>query len=378
MNFLYKIFKQDPTSRQGVITITSSLGIAANSIIAIIKIVAGLAVSSIAVVSEGVNNATDALGSIIALVGARLSGKHPTEKHPFGFGRIEYLTGLIISFLIILSGYELLKESIHLIRNPAELNISVLTISIVAVTAVIKLLLGIYTIRMGNKINSNALKAIGVEGKQDSFVSVITIISAILFIIYGVSIDAYAGIIISLIIIKAGLGALAGTVSDILGTKGDKELAEKLYSRIRSTDGIINVADMMLHSYGPDRYSGSVNVEIDHSKTVGEIYKVLHDLQLRIMHEDNITMVFGIYAVDNDTNRSNEMRLNIAAFIKDKPLIKSFHALYFDENEDKIYCDFIVDYREKDWDGLRNEFTRYMKDLYPTSSLELVIETEYV
>ncbi len=378
MKFLYRIFKQDPENRDSVLTVTSSLGIAVNLLVAAVKILAGLAVSSIAVVSEGVNNATDAASSILALVGVRLAGKHPTAKHPFGYGRIEYLTSLVIAVLILFSGYELVRESIDMIFHPSKLEISLVTMLIVAVTAVIKFLLGTYTMKMGKKVNSSTLVALGMDGRNDSFISLITIVSALIFIFTDFSVDAYAGIIISLLILKAGLEVLGGTVGDLLGRSGDQELAAKLYRLIRETPGVINVADMMLHNYGPDKYSGSVNVEIDHAKTVGDIYEILHKLQLQIMHEYQVTMVFGIYAVNPDHEGTRQMRKDIVQFVREHHHIKSFHALYLDREAKRIYCDFIVDYELKDWKGLDSEFTGYMKERYPDYSLELVIETEFV
>jgi len=135
---------------------------------------------------------------------------------------------------------------------------------------------------------------------------------------------------------------------------------------------------MMLHNYGPDAYSGSVNVEMDQGKTVGEIYQILHALQLRIMHEHQVTMVFGVYAVDNAGEGAKALRAAIGSFIHGREHVKSFHAVYLEQETGKIYCDFIVDYKLRDWDGLRAEFADYMAQQYPGHGLELVIETEFV
>ena len=136
--------------------------------------------------------------------------------------------------------------------------------------------------------------------------------------------------------------------------------------------------DMMLHNYGPEAWSGSVNVEIDHKKTVGEIYQFLHELQLRIMHEYHVTMVFGVYAVDYDGEYMKELRKTIAGFIRKQEHVKSFHAVYIDQRSDKIYCDFIVDYELKDWEELKKEFEQYMAEKYTGKEVVLTIETEYV
>lgn len=378
MKVFYKLFRQDPESRDGIIATTSGIGIIANLFIALVKIIVGLLASSIAIVSEGANNAADVLSSVMTLLGAKLAKKHPDETHPFGYGRIEYLSGLVIAVVILVTGIEMLISSIKLVFHPEDISVSYLALATVAFSAIIKFFLGNYTIKMGKKAGSGALEAVGVDCRADSFASTVTIISAIVFIAFSWNIDAYAGVITSLLIIKAGYDALMGTVGDIIGRPGDEELAAKIYKEVRSTEGILAAVDMMLHNYGPDAWSGSVNVEIDHKKTVGEIYQFLHELQLRIMQEYHVIMVFGVYAVDHDGAYIKELRKNISSFARAKENVKSFHAVYIDEKRDEIYCDFIVDYKLRDWEALEAEFLEYMSGLYPDKKTILTIETEYV
>lgn len=378
MNFVYKLFRLDPESREDIISATSGLGIVVNLLIAAAKVVVGLLASSIAIVSEGVNNASDALTSVLTLVGTKLAGKHPDKDHPFGYGRIEYLTSLVISVLILVTGIEMLISSVKLVFNPEELSISYISLIIVAVSAVIKFFLGIYTIKMGKKADSGALEAVGLDCRNDSFVSIVTILSAVVFLVFHISVDAYVGIFTSLIIIKAGVDVLKDTVSELLGRPGEKDLATALYREILKQDGIVGAADMMLHNYGPDAYSGSVNIEIDHSKTVGEAYQFIHQLQLRIMHEFHVVMVFGIYAVDNDHEYIKALRKTVGKFVSAHEHVKSFHAVYLEPDSDRLYCDLVVDYELEDWDALREEFRAYMKERYPDKQLELTVETEFV
>lgn len=378
MNLFYKLFKQDPNTREGIIVTTSGMGILVNLLIAVTKIVIGLISSSIAIISEGANNAGDALSSVMALIGAKLAKKHPDEKHPFGYGRIEYLCGLVIAVVILVTGIELLIGSAKRIFHPEALHISYIALVLVALSAAVKFFLGNYTVRMGRKVGSTALEAVGTDCKTDCFASIITIVSALIFLVFKWNVDAYAGVITSLLLIKAGVEALRETLGEILGRPGDKELAAKLYKEIRSTDGILAAVDMMLHNYGPEAWSGSVNVEIDHKKTVGEIYQFLHELQLRIMHEYHVTMVFGVYAVDYDGEYMKELRKTIAGFIRKQEHVKSFHAVYIDQRSDKIYCDFIVDYELKNWEGLKKEFEQYMAEKYTGKEVVLTIETEFV
>lgn len=377
MKFLCKILRQDPDSREGIISGTSALGIIVNLLIASVKVILGVLASSIAIISEGINNASDALTSVLTLLGTKLAGKKPDRKHPFGYGRIEYLTSLIIAVLILVTGAETMISSVKLIFHPSEIEISYVALIAVALSAVVKFFLGIYTMRQGKKADSGALTAVGLDCRNDAFVSIVTIVSAIIFIVFKISIDAYVGVFMSLIILKAGIEVLLDTVSELLGRPGEAELAASIYQQVRATKGVVNAADMMLHNYGPDAYSGSVNIEMDHEMTVGEVYEILHELQLRIMHEQNVTMVFGIYAVDNDHEEVREIRKSVGEFVKAQEHVTSFHAVYLDP-DDKLYCDLVVDYDLKDWDALRSEFYDYMAEKYPGKAIELTIETEFV
>lgn len=364
--------------RTGIINRTSILGIVVNVLIAGVKIAAGLLASSIAIVSEGVNNAADALTSVLTMVGTRLAGRHPDAKHPFGYGRIEYLTGLVVAVVIIVSGVQMLIESVKLIFRPEELSISYVSLAIVAVSAVVKFFLGLYTIARGRVAKSDALVGVGLECRGDSYISIITIGVAVVFLLTGVSLDAYAGVVMSAIILKAGVEVLLKIVSELIGRPGEKELATKIYQLVRATPGVVGAADMMLHNYGPNAWSGSVNVEIDHAKSVGEVYAMLHELQLGIMHEEHVTMVFGVYAVDDDHVETRRIRRTILEYVKAHEHVKSFHAVYLEPGTNRLYCDLVVDYELADWGALRADFLDYMKAKVPGRDVVLTVETEFV
>ncbi len=364
--------------RTGIINRTAILGIVVNVLIAGVKIAAGLLASSIAIVSEGVNNAADALTSVLTMVGTRLAGRHPDAKHPFGYGRIEYLTGLVVAVVIIVSGVQMLIESVKLIFRPEELSISYVSLAIVAVSAVVKFFLGLYTIARGRVVQSDALVGVGLECRGDSYISIITIGVAVVFLLTGVSLDAYAGVVMSAIILKAGVEVLLKIVSELIGRPGEKELATKIYQLVRATPGVVGAADMMLHNYGPNAWSGSVNVEIDHAKSVGEVYAMLHELQLGIMHEEHVTMVFGVYAVDDDHVETRRIRRTILEYVKAHEHVKSFHAVYLEPGTNRLYCDLVVDYELADWGALRADFLDYMKAKVPGRDVVLTVETEFV
>lgn len=364
--------------RKKLIQNTSLLGIFMNIALATVKIILGTVARSQAIIAEGINNATDIGSALFTLIGSKLAGLHPDEKHPFGYGRIEYLTSLVISIIILVTGIETTISSVKLIFNPNTLNISYISLIIIAATAIVKIIYGNFAIKVGKETDSSALVGVGLDSRNDSILSVITIISSLVFLIFGISIDAYAGILISLLIIKGGLGILKDTLSELIGRPGEEELAKNLYDIIRKSPSVLNAADMMLHNYGPGQYSGSVNIEIDHEKSVGDLYDEIHKLQLDIMHSYNVTMVFGIYAVDNDHADAKKVRDDVYEFTKNKENIKNFHAIYLDNENNKIYCDLVVDYKLKSWSPLKKEFLDYMNEKYPDKSVELTIETEFV
>ena len=378
MNGIMKLFHIDMKTREGTISGVSFLNIAVKLIIALFKIVVGALASSIAIISEGVNNATDALSSVLTFIGNKLANKKRDAEHPFGHGRVEYLTSLAVSVIILVSGAELLIDAVKLVIHPEELKISYFSLAVVAVTAVIKFLMGNYTIAQGKRVGSDGLEAIGTDCRNDSFISLTTIVSALTFLLFGLSIDAFAGIITSVMVIKAGYEILSRTISELLGQPVDRELANRLYSEIRSTEGVLNAVDLVLHNYGPETYSGSCNLEIDHDRTVGEIYDVLHALQLKIFSEYHIAMTFGIYAVDKDSDISRKLHQQIADYVKEHEHIRSYHAVYFDEIKNRIYCDLVVDFEINDFDAAIRDFVSYLQPFYPDSEIMVNIDTEFV
>lgn len=364
--------------RDKIIFKTALMGIGVNVLLFGIKLTLGLLSHSIAIISEAVNSATDVISSVLMIIGNRLSLKHPDKQHPFGYGRIEYLISLLIAAVFLVSGSELLGNSITLVIHGSDFSISVLVLVILCLSCLLKLGLAFYVIARGKECESAGLKAVGKEFLNDSLASLLTVVVSVIYLYTNRVYDAYVGIIISMLLMKNGIELLKDTAEDLLGRKGKYELAKAIYQEVRKEEYIVSAADLILHNYGPERYHGSLNVEIDHKKTVGEVYKHLHDLQLRIMHEYKVVMVFGIYAVDNDNEDTALMRKRIAAYINNHSYIRSYHALYISAEDKCIYLDFIVDYGVDDWQKIEDDFREYLLRFYPDYCLDLVVETEYI
>ena len=249
-------------SRNAVIVRTSFIGILANVLLAAFKAVVGLASSSIAIVMDAVNNVSDAASSVITIVGTKLAGKEPDRKHPFGYGRIEYLSAMVISVLVLYAGITAFVESVKKIIHPDVPDYSTVTLIIVAVAVVVKIFLGRYVKSVGEKVNSDSLVNSGKDAMLDSVISASTLVAAAIHLIFHVSLEAWLGAVIALVIIKSGVEMLRETLSQILGERADAELAREIKAAVNSYPQISGAYDLVLHNYGPDSYNGSIHIEV--------------------------------------------------------------------------------------------------------------------
>lgn len=363
-------------NREKAIMRTSVLGIVTNIVLAAIKVALGLISGSIAIMSDAINNLTDSSSSLITIVGTKLAVRPPTKKHPFGYGRIEYLTSLIIAMIVMITGFEMAKSALENIIHPKAMDFSTLTIVIIGITIFVKIWLGNHTQKVGRRVDSGALVASGIDAKNDAIVSAVTLSSAIFYIITGISVDAYAGGIISLFVIKTGIDVLRETLSKILGERGDAEIAKSIKEIVNASPIVISAHDLILHNYGPGTYTGSINVEIDHEKYVGDIYPALHHLQAEIFSKVHAYIVFGLYAVDPHSMVARDVTKALSEFVEMEPHCISFHAVTADETENKIFFDLVLDY-DCSRPEMRNRAAAFIKERFPEYHVIVTIDTEF-
>ena len=253
--------------RDRLIVRTSIIGIITNVFLAAFKVAIGLLSHSIAVVLDAVNNLSDALSSLITIIGTKLSAKLPDKKHPLGYGRIEYLTALVVAAIVLYAGATSLVESVKKIIHPETADYSVVSLVIIAVAGVVKLLLGRYVKAQGKKANSAALEASGADASFDAVLSASVLLSAIIFLIWGVSLEAWVGVVISGFIIKSGIEMITETLDDILGKRADAELTGKIRSSVLEEDEVRGVYDIIVNNYGPNKNTCSLHVESRRAST---------------------------------------------------------------------------------------------------------------
>ena len=243
-------------SRDKIIIRTSIIGILANIFLAAFKAGVGILSHSIAIVLDAVNNLSDAMSSVITIVGTKLAGKQPDKKHPLGYGRIEYLSATIISLIVLYAGITSFVESIKKILQPEKADYGTITLVIVAVAVVVKLILGRYVKGIGEEVKSDSLIASGSDAMLDSIISASTLVAALIYLGTGISLEAWLGALISVIIMKSGFEMLRGTISQILGERVSGKFTKEIKATICTLPNISGAYDLILHNYGPDRYVG--------------------------------------------------------------------------------------------------------------------------
>lgn len=348
-------------SRQEKIVKTSIIGIVVNLILVAFKAFVGIATNSIAITLDAVNNLTDALSSIITIIGAKLAGKAPDKDHPYGYGRIEYFSSVIIAAIVLWAGITALMESWPKIFTPDVTNYTNVSLLIIAVAVVVKFVLGQYVKRVGEDINSQALVASGSDAFFDSILSLSTLIAAIISIFFNISLEGILGVIISIVIIKASIDMLRETLDSMIGARVDSVLSKKIKDSILEIPGIYGVYDLSLHNYGPEDMQGSVHVEIDDTLTALDIQKLSRHISAKIFKEFSIILTVGIYA-HNDVHK--DIRDDLYNIASQYPEILEIHGFIVYEDENLITFDIIVDF-DADRESVKEKILSEIKTKHP-------------
>lgn len=361
--------------RNKIVIKTSILGIVVNILLVIFKAIIGFLANSIAIILDAVNNLTDVLSSIITIIGTKLANKLPDKNHPYGHGRIEYLTSVIIAAIILYAGIIAFRESFLKIIHPTTATYSFLSILIIAVAVLAKILLGTYVKKIGKKVNSNSLVASGEDAVMDSILSFSTLVAALISIIWHVSLEGYLGLIISLVIIKTAIGLLKESANLILGTRADSDLSKKLKERIVKFKEVQGAYDLNLHNYGPAKTVASVNIQVRNDMTAEEIHILTREIIYQIYHEYGITLTIGIYAA-NDKGEFGKIKKDLFNITKEYKEVLEVHGFYVDKKKKNIFFDLIIDFACDDKIGIRNEIVKKIKNKYPEYNYNVIIDSD--
>ncbi len=364
--------------REKTIVRTSVIGIAVNILLAAGKAIVGIFASSIAIVLDALNNLSDALSSIITIVGAKLALRPADKEHPFGHGRSEYLAALIISVIILYAGVTSLVEAVKKIREPQTPEYTTISLILVFAAVIVKIFLGLFVKSAGKKVNSQSLVASGQDALMDSIVSASTGITAVVFILTGKSFEAWLAAVISLLIIKSGIELVQETVSEILGRRIDASLSKDLKATIVSADPEITGAyDLTLNNYGPDRYLGSVHIEVPAEWSASKIDDVTRRIQKAVYDQHSVILsAVGIYSVNSKNSIAAHIKDEIETLRSSYPDILQIHGFYADVENKKLSLDVVVSFDSDDMKTCFHDFKSELEEHFSDYEINIQMDSD--
>ncbi|MBR1413895.1 MAG: cation transporter [Bacilli bacterium] len=362
--------------REKIIINTSIKGIVVNIILVTFKAIVGFLANSIAIILDAVNNLSDALSSIITIIGTKLASKKPDKKHPYGHGRIEYFSSIIIAIIVLFAGGTALKESVVKIIHPEDTNYSYVSLFIVFVAIFVKLFFGKYVEKTGKKVNSGSLIASGKDAIFDSVLSLSTFITAIISLIFHISLEGIVGVVIALFIIKSSIEILKETVNDLIGIRIDSELSKKVKESINTFDVVAGTYDLNINTYGPNRMIGSCHIEIPDNLTASDIHKLTNQISYKIYQEYGIILTVGVYASNTSDKISKSIKDELFRLASKYKHILQIHGFYVDKENDTVYFDIVMDFEEENPLIIRDEIINILQKKYPKYTYLGVIDAD--
>ena len=370
--------KMSSETRNKKIIKTSIIGIIANFILAIFKVVVGFLSGSIAIILDAVNNLSDTLSSIVTIVGVKFANRAPDKNHPLGHGRFEYLGAAIIATVISYIGFTAIFESIGKIINPNEVNYTFITFLVVSVSVIIKILLGCYYKKIAKQVDSDSLKNSGFDAMMDALISAATIVAGFIYVIWGISIEAYLATLISVFIIYSGFKMLRESFSVILGERVDSDLSRRIKQAICEIDGVYGAYDLLIHDYGTGRSYASVNIDVLDTLSVVEVDDISREVRRLVGQRFRIYVSsVGIFPINTKDKHTVEVRNNIKAMMLMNDHIRQIHGFRIDEKAKEITFDVVIDFSVKDQNALRRRIIKELKRVYPDYHFVISIDLDF-
>ena len=362
--------------REKVIVKTSVIGIVTNILLVAFKASVGLMSHSIAVILDAINNLSDALSSIVTIIGAKLGAKQPDKKHPLGYGRIEYLSSMIVAALVLYAGITSLVESVKKIIKPEAADYSAITIIIIAVAIVVKLILGMYVKKQGQKVHSGALSASGSDALFDAILSASVLVSAVVYLLWGVSLEAYVGVVIAGFIIKAGIEMMIETLNDIIGKREDAQTTKELRRIICEEESVLGAYDVTLFNYGPNKNYGSVHIELPDNLRVDDVDKITRQIQIDVYQKTGIILTgIGVYSFNTSDDEAAQMRNAIRKTVLSHEWALQMHGFYADTQKKTVRFDVVVSFDVDRQEAIQTLFEE-TSALYPDYEIMIIPDVD--
>lgn len=358
--------------REKAIVKTSAIGIITNVLLAGFKAAVGMVSNSIAILLDAVNNLSDALSSVITIIGAKLGAKQPNKKHPLGYGRIEYISSMLVAAIVLYAGITSLVESVKKIITPETADYSTVSLIVLAVAIVVKLLLGQYVKRQGKKHNSGALVASGSDALFDAILSASVLACAIIYLVWNISLEAYVGVIIAGFILKAGIEMMIETLNDILGKRSNAEDVANIKQLICEEPSVRGAYDLIMYNYGPNKNYASVHIELPDTMTVDEVDRLTRRLQANVYLKTGVILTgVGVYSFNTSDDEAAQIRNRIQKTVLAHDWALQLHGFYADTANKTIRFDVVLSFdvdRAEAIQTLKNE----VQVLYPDYALQII------
>ena len=364
-------------SREKVIARTSLIGIAANLFLVGFKATIGFISNSIAVILDALNNLSDALSSLITIIGNFIAGRKPDKKHPLGHGRVEYITAMIIAAIVIYAGITAGVESVKKIITPEEADYSTLSLIIIAVAVAVKIVLGLYFKKTGKAVNSSALTASGTDALFDAIVSASVLASAIISKLWSVSTEPYIGVLISVFIVKAGFSMLMETFTDILGRRADRELVDAIKETVCEDECVHGAYDLIIHSYGPEKHVASIHVEVPDYMTADEIDEMERRIAANVYNKHGVIMAgIGIYSLNTKDDELKALKSRVTGIIVAHDSVLQVHGFYFNKETSTVHVDIILDFETPDMQAEITAIKTELQSAFPQYKFQIIMDLD--
>lgn len=385
IKLLSKIFIKDgdsvPETRRKYGILCGGVGIFLNLLLFASKFAAGVFSGSVAVTADAFNNLSDAGSSVITMIGFKMAGQKPDSAHPFGHGRIEYISGLIVSLLILLMGTELLKSSVEKIFVPSPSDYGTFTLIILFAAIAVKFYMYFYNRKISEKINSEAMKATAADSLSDCLATSAVLLSVIVSRFSGVDIDGWCGIAVAVFIIFSGLRAAKETISPLLGQKPDREFVRNIEETVLSHPEILGIHDLIVHDYGPGRVMISLHAEVSDKENITAIHEIIDETERELSQKLDCHAVIHIDPISTDDEETNRLKKEVSEIVKTTAPALSLHdfRLVKGDRRTNIIFDLVVPYAEEnDEEKIKSEISRKIKELDPTYFAVIEIDNDYV
>ena len=369
---------KDAVSREKTIVRTSVIGIIANVFLAGFKAAIGLMTNSIAIVLDAVNNISDAGSSLITIVGTKLAGREPDKKHPFGYGRIEYLSAMIISVIVLYAGITSFVESAKQIIHPETPDYNAVSLIIVAVAVAVKILLGRYVKSVGVRVNSDSLINSGEDAALDSVISASTLVAAGVFLIFHLSLEAWLGAVISLVIVKSGMEMLRDTISRILGERNDAELAKSIRQTVESFPEVQGAYDLVLNNYGPDVWNGSIHIEVPDTYSADQLDQLIREITMAVLRENDVLLTaIGVYSANTKDEEVIRAKQKVREIVFAHEHVRQMHGFYLLSEQKTMRFDIVISFDAKDRRAVFSDVVSDVQKAFPEFILQVAMDTDF-